>query len=562
MASAHRHRRILGLTVAGAGLLLLILAAVPADAHADPLVPVGVANPFDWLKDQAIGGLEWGVKQAAGFVQNLLGGIADALIPDWLAREAIDVIAWIVAIPNYAAPGRGSGGYAFGGINDLRAVLTWVGITLIPLTLTVSAGRAVLGFGGDHPLAPFTRTLGASALVLLYPFLWSQVAGLSNQLTRIVLSVPAVHSGLNKQFEFLVGGGALKGVPMLGAVMLLAAAALFVAVLILKLILLVVGALLYATGVLMPGIASTERGQAIAQAWLTATIGLLAIPVLWALVFAVGALLMNDADSAAGAVAGSGKLKGLLGGLMLAVGSIGATFVAIKLAKVVAGAVMGQLGGVLSLAGKGAGAPGGGVQDRAGSAATKISAFGSRLGGALRAGAGEGLSGRARGGALAALGGAGALAGGGLIGAAAGGARRGGSATAHSVRRVAQRSPAGTVASRLAQSAKTGWQKPDAAPRWRPAPSPNGGAPTRPADRSPATPSTPHGPAGTPAGARPSAPGPGRPSFPPPAPAPARPPTDPARADGPAAPTTRPQRPPQRTPQHVPKTRPAAKKES
>lgn len=535
-----RPNRTLCLTAAVAGVLLLAVAVAPAAAHAaDPSTPLAIGNPFGWLKDQAIGGLQWGIKEAGGFVQNLLGGIADALIPDWLAKEALHVIAWLVAVPNYAAPGRGSGGYAFGGVNDLRAVLTWVGITLVPLTLTVSAGRTALGFGQDHPFAPFTRTLGAIALVLLYPFLWSQLAALANQLSRIVLSIPAVQTGLNKQFEFMVGAGALKGVPMLGAVMLLVASVLLIALLVLKLIILVIGAMLYATGVLMPGIAGSDRGQAVAQAWLTATVGLLAIPVLWTIVFAVGALLMNDADTAANAVAGSGKLKGLIGGLMLAVGSIAATAVAIKLTKLVAGTVMGQLGGVLASAAPSRGAPsnagaqpGGGP----GGAAAKISAFGSRLGGALRQTAGQNLPGRARTGALAALGGAGALAGGGLLGTAAAGARRAGAATAHNARRVAHRSPAGAVASRMAQSAKTGWQNPDAAPRWRPSTTANN-------KRQPTAPSangnTP--PAADRAASRPNAAAPGRPSSPPPPPT-GREPRDPAGVAGPTAPTTQPPR--------------------
>jgi len=490
-------------------------------------LPIAALDPFGWVKDQVLGGLEWGVDQAAGFVTNLLAGIADALIPDWLAKEALNFVAWTVSIPNYAAGGDGAGGYAFGGVNTLRGVLTWVGVTLIPLTLTVAIGRASLGVGHDHPIAPFTRALSSIALVLLYPFVWSQLATGANQLTRSIIRIPAVQQGLNEQFEFMVGGGALRGVPMLGALMLLIAAALLIGLVVLKLMILVAGALLYVTGVLMPGIAATERGQAITQAWITATVGLLAIPVIWTVVFAIGALLMNDADTAAGAVAGSGKLKELIGGLMLAVGSIAASAVALKIGMALASVVVGQVGGALALAG---GGQGGGqrtaVQGAASGATSKLAAFGDRLGGALRQTAGSHLSGSARTGALAALAGGGALARGGLLGAAGAGGRRALASSAQATRRLAQSAPAGVVASRVAASARAGWQNPGTAPRW--GASPNGTSPPTPTPESTSpTPGSP-GPTSPAPDDRPDAATPPT-AAPPPRPSSTPPPTDPAR---------------------------------
>jgi hypothetical protein len=506
-------------------------------------LPVAGIDPFGWVKDQVLGGLEWGVDQAAGFVTNLLAGIADALIPDWLAKEALNFVAWVVSVPNYAAGGAGAGGYAFGGVNTLRGVLTWVGVTLIPLTLTVAIGRATLGVGRDHPIAPFTRALSSIALVLLYPFLWTQLATGANQLTRSILRIPAVEQGLNKQFEFIVGAGALRGVPMLGALLLLIAAALLIGLVVLKLMILVAGALLYVTGVLMPGIAATERGQAVTQAWITATVGLLAIPVVWTVVFAIGALLMNDAGTAAGAVAGSGKLKELIGGLMLAVGSIAATAVALKIGMAIGGVVIGQVSGALALAGGGDG--GGGqrstVAGAAGGATAKLAAFGDRLGGALRNTAGTNLSGRARTGALAALAGGGALARGGVLGVAGAGGRRALASGGQAARRVAKHAPAGAVATRVAASARAGWQNPGTAPRWGASPS---GTPAT-SSAPPEPPTTPTGspspsssspPSDRSAPPEPSGSPPPRPSTDPPPPDPARPASRPPQPAPPSAP--------------------------
>jgi hypothetical protein len=488
-------------------------------------LPVAGIDPFGWVKDQVLGGLDWGVDQAAGFVTNLLAGIADALIPDWLAKEALNFVAWVVSVPNYAAGGDGAGGYAFGGVNTLRGVLTWVGVTLIPLTLTVAIGRASLGVGNDHPIAPFTRALSSIALVLLYPFLWTQLATGANELTRSIIRIPAVEQGLNKQFEFIVGAGALRGVPMLGALLLLIAAALLIGLVVLKLMILVAGALLYVTGVLMPGIAATERGHAITQAWITATVGLLAIPVIWTVVFAIGALLMNDAGTAAGAVAGSGKLKELIGGLMLAVGSIAATAVALKIATTLASVVVGQVGGALALAGGGGGGQRTAVQ-AAGGATAKLAAFGDRVGGALRATAGNHLTGSTRTGALAALAGGGALARGGLLGAAGAGGRRALASSTQATRRLAQTAPAGVVASRVAASARAGWQNPGTAPRW--GVPPNGApSPTQTAESSTPTPGSPVSPAPA-QSERSEAAGPPV-AAPPPRPSTVAPPADPAR---------------------------------
>ncbi len=507
-------------------------------------------DPFGWVKDQVLGGLEWGVDQAAGFVTNLLAGIADALIPDWLAKEALAFTAWIVSVPNYAAAGDGAGGFAFGGINSLRGVLTWVGVTLIPLTLTVALGRSTLGVGQDHPIAPFTRALTAIALVLIYPFAWAQLATGANQLTRAILRIPAVERGLNEQFEFIVGAGALRGVPMLGALMLLIAAALLVALVVLKLMILVAGALLYVTGVLMPGIAATERGHALGQAWITATVGLLAIPVVWTVVFAVGALLMNDADTAAGAVAGSGKLQELIGGLMLAVGSIAATGVALKIGMALASMVLSQVGGALALAGSRTASGGQQTATRSvGGATAKLAAFGDRLGGGLRQTAGSHLSGRTRTGALAALGAGGTLARSGLLGAAATGGRRALASGAQTARRVAQRAPAGVVASRVAASARAGWNNPGTAPRWGDAPPAQAPKPSPAPDAPP--PGSPGRPPGSAAPPRPPA---GEPSHPQAAPAaPPRPASDPPPATHPSRPASR---PPQPSPPAEPRPQP------
>ena len=65
------------------------------------------------------------------------------------------------------------------------------------------------------------------------------------------------------------------------------------------------GALLYATGPVMIGLVATDSGHALARGWASAVGMLIVLPLAWATLFAVGALLIDDAGSAGPLLAGN-----------------------------------------------------------------------------------------------------------------------------------------------------------------------------------------------------------------------------------------------------------------
>jgi hypothetical protein len=447
--------------------------AAPQSPRAGALAlsdPTGITDAIgDGLKGLAgvlVGGFNWTTDVAGKFIINTLGGLVDLLIPDSWADQSLSIMQWVVAVPNYAARLAGpdsAHSYAFAGINDLRDLFVWVGIALLPLSLTYASTRAIFGLG-DHVALPVIRTLAIGAVLISYTWLWGQAAAISNQLTKAILGVQTVSDGLNKMFAFIVGGGALVGgLPLVGLLVTGGAGVALLAMIFVKVLMILVGAIVYVTGPVMIGVAPTERGAAAARAWLTLAIGLFVLPILWATVFAIAALLMNDSGGASAVIGTTSDLGRILGGLILGLAAIAGFWLNLKLTKFAAAILGGQVAGMLALATSG----GHGASSAAGarvasSAREGLSSFANRVSGAAR-GAAAPLAGSGRVGAMLtnAGAGAGALARGGLLGAGAGLARRGGGAAAASPNGpTLGATKAGALATRMARGGRAGWNSP------------------------------------------------------------------------------------------------------
>jgi hypothetical protein len=453
--------------------------AAPLSPRAGALAigdPTGITDAIgDGLKGLAgvlVGGFNWTTDVAGKFIINTLGGLVDLLIPDSWADQGLSIMQWVVAVPNYAARLAGPDGahsYAFAGINDLRDLFVWLGIALLPLSLTYASTRAIFGLG-DHVALPVVRTLAIGAVLISYTWLWGQAAAISNQLTKAVLGVQTVSDGLNKMFAFIVGGGALVGgLPLVGLLVTGGAGVALLAMIFVKVLMILVGAIVYVTGPVMIGVAPTERGAAAARAWLTLATGLFVLPILWATVFAIAALLMNDSGGASALIGTTSDLGRILGGLILGLAAIAGFWLNLKLTKFAAAILGGQVAGMLALAtsgGHGASSAAG-TRVSAGSAREALSSFAHRVGGAAR-GAAAPLAGSGRVGAMLtnAGAGAGALARGGLLGAGAGIARRGGAAAAGSpIGQTLGATKAGALATRMARGGRAGWNSPSSTVR-------------------------------------------------------------------------------------------------
>ena len=118
---------------------------------------------------------------------------------------------------------------------------------------------------------------------------------------------------------YAVDGVALGGWQLVDLGLMALVAIELLSLIFLKVVIILLGALLYATGPITIGLVATESGAAIARAWASAVVMLIALPVAWATLFAVGALLVGDAGTAGPLIAGQSSIGSLLGGVLLAV---------------------------------------------------------------------------------------------------------------------------------------------------------------------------------------------------------------------------------------------------
>ncbi len=346
-------------------LLALALSAAPACAAGSGHLVVPDASIIGTLTSPArsvfsaiggavLGAFSWTVTLATKFIGVTLGGFVRLLIPRAWAKDAVAVFEWIVAIPNYAGTIASPGGghvYGFAGVNDLRELFQWLGIGLLPLTLVYATSRAMLG-RGDHIAAPVARVVILAGLLASYPYLWEQGAALTNQLTHLILSPAPVITGIHKLMAYAVDGVALGGWQLIDLGLMAALALELLALIFAKVVIILLGALLFATGPLMIGLVPTESGDVIARAWISAVATLLMLPVVWATVFAVGAVLVDDASTAGPLIGGSTPIGSLLGGVIVAVAGVATLWLCLKAAREVGGLLRLQLGGLLVIAGR------------------------------------------------------------------------------------------------------------------------------------------------------------------------------------------------------------------
>ena len=95
------------------------------------LLGIYVGHLWHAIAGVALGGINWTVGTAGKFVLNTLAGLVKLLIPTSWIHAGLSVMQWLVAVPDYSARITSPDGahvYGFAGINDLRELMTWVGI--------------------------------------------------------------------------------------------------------------------------------------------------------------------------------------------------------------------------------------------------------------------------------------------------------------------------------------------------------------------------------------------------------------------------------------------------
>jgi hypothetical protein len=235
----------------------------------------------------------------------------------------------------------------------------------------------------------------------------------------------------------------------------------------LKVVIILLGALLYASGPVTIGLVATESGAALARAWASAVAMLIALPIVWATLFAVGAVLVGDAGTAGPLIAGDSSIGSLLGGVILAVAGAASLWLCLRAAREAMGLLRMQLGGLLALGHGGSSGPARVTASRS-SSVDSLRRFRTRVAQAADGAAGE----------LAAAGTAGAavvrgapalgyLGRHGAIGTVAAGGRAAAALATPRGAVLVGRSRAGAVAVRMAKAGTASWQ---ASPSGHPVP--------------------------------------------------------------------------------------------
>lgn len=401
-----RLKRAVSAVVALTVGVLAVRAAAPASASAADLFPVD-----DWLGsglkkagDVVLGPLQFGVKEIARLLVTLVGALADLLVPKSLVRAGVDGIRWLVQLPplGQSAGTTHASGMRMPHLAELRSVLTWIGITLLPLGLVVGGGRAVLApsVDGESPSEVFGRVIVAGVALIVYDWAWGAATRLSHLLTDGLLGLPWVTDGVEKMLQTVVIGGAAGSavasefvVPLL----ILVAGTALLALLLVRVGLEVACALLYVLGGLVLGLSATGFGWRLLYGWLVAVTAIFVLPLLWTVVFCTGAALMLDT----GTVTGRGGFVAFVAQLYNVAAALAVFWVAIKLAQGVfrhAGGAIASLASARGTAGTGRGAGGGGMGGAGHARALAENAtpaglarFSQNLRGGLRAGAAGGM---------------------------------------------------------------------------------------------------------------------------------------------------------------------------
>mgnify|MGYP001197291895 CR=1 FL=1 len=453
---------------AAGGHVPVVTASIPIVGPVLSTLGGAVGSIFSTIGGAILGAFTWTIGLATKFILTTIAALVKMLIPHAWVHEGLQIMQWIVAVPDYAGKVTSPGGghaYGFAGINALRDVFTWLGVAIAPLTLVYATSRAMIG-EGDPVGIPVLRMLAVTAVIVSYPYWWSQAAALADQITNTILSVPDVSRGLYKLMDYAVDGVALGGWQLIDLGLMGAIGLELIGLIFLKVVVILLGALLYATGPVTIGLVPTRAGSALARAWASAAVALLLLGIAWATLFAVGALLIGDAGSAGPLIAGNSALGSLAGGLLLAVAGLASLWLCLKAAREMAGLLRLQLSGLLVLGGQHARSSAMPTASAQRTTGQSLRGYGSRVVRAAGAAGGElALAGAGSGGFARAGRAAGYVGRRGLIGTAAAAGRTAAAGAAPTVGAVFARSRPGAAAVRMARAGTASWQATPRKPR-------------------------------------------------------------------------------------------------
>ena len=269
-------RALLALTVLLAGIAVV---AAPTSAQASPIsvpgIPVGIPNPLDL----GIPGPSDLIGKVFEFFFKTFFGIQ--------AKVTRSTVDWMLAAPVYTDQS------AYADLNALRANLEVAAWALFTLVFTVSAVRYYAsGFtssGSYEAVEVLARGGIAAGTLALYPQVFGSLAIATNQLTYGITHASGVGAGLTK---VLAGATTAAFTPLgVGTIAAVVAVVIFLLLIVTKIVLATLLALLFVAAPLAIALWPLPETAWLGRTILQSLIGVLLWPVVWALCFALFAVI-------------------------------------------------------------------------------------------------------------------------------------------------------------------------------------------------------------------------------------------------------------------------------
>ncbi len=229
------------------------------------------------------------------------GALASALIPGFLRHGTVATIQHLVALPDPAS---------WPHVAQLQGDMVWLGVLLMPVTLTVGTLRYwLLGLTGQaHTVLAVGRCGWATGLLVGYRWIVEQTVAATNTLTHAILGFSSVSDGLARIIGVLFGGALLTGTGgVFGAFLVIIGVIFAAALFAVQVLLTVVLALLVVAGPPLIAVSPVPELSHLARAWAFALLATSLVPLAWTVLFATAGALSLDATSFTG---GAGGLPG------------------------------------------------------------------------------------------------------------------------------------------------------------------------------------------------------------------------------------------------------------
>jgi hypothetical protein len=302
-----RRRAVLVTTIA----VLVLLALLPASAYAVGIDLPVVGNPLDL-----------GLPSPT----ELVGKLFQSFLKTFFGIEAKvtrGAVAWLLATPVYSDSGK------YAQLNGVASYVSVAGWALFTLMFAVSAVRYYTsGFtsaGSYEAVEALARSALAAGALAVYPDVFGSLSLAANYLTDGVTHLPAVAPGLTKLLGSVAAANFSQ--PGIGAIATLVGVVVLILLAVTKIVIVTLLALLYVTAPLAIALWPLPETSWLARTWMQTSIGVLLWPVIWALCFAVFAVLDGSTLG----------LKGALGSTLVKPWvSVAALFVAFKAPQLVA----------------------------------------------------------------------------------------------------------------------------------------------------------------------------------------------------------------------------------